>query len=113
MTSDIFPRGFRQVYNQRIDHGTDHLANLSFGFYPGEIGDALASGLIMLGKHLHLEQLLNSDEPRTHTIINIMIVIGYLIGQISNLRLQRRLGFIQKALPYLTQTQSVASIAVL
>ena len=40
------------------------------------------------------------DQPRAHAVVNVVRVVGDLVGQVADLRLQPRPGVRQKALPH-------------
>ena len=56
----------------------------------------LAAEIIKQGHRLQLRQ---RDQPGAHTVINVVRVVGNLVSQIAQLRLQAGLGAIQKTPP--------------
>ena len=51
-------------------------------------------------KQRHLAQLRQRDQAGAHAVVDVVRVIGNLVGQVAQLRLQTRLLAQQKALPY-------------
>src|SRR5258707_1334682 len=57
----------------------------------------------MTSKKCDLTKLAYGDKPGTQTIIDIVVVVGNLVGKICELRLQRRLLTVQKTFSYFPQ----------
>ena len=53
----------------------------------------------MAGKQLDFAQLLQRDQPRAQTVVDIMVVVGDFVGKVANLGLQRWLASVEKRSP--------------
>ena len=58
--------------------------------------------LVVIRKQLHLQQLRHRDQPRSHTIVDVVRVVGNRIGQIAQLSLQTGLGAVNEATRHTT-----------
>src|SRR5689334_7633837 len=58
-------------------------------------------------------ELLEAQQARSHTVVDVVIVVCDLVCQISKLRLQRRSFAAHEALPHFTQLTRIAQGAVL
>jgi hypothetical protein len=60
----------------------------------------------MPGEQAHRFELFERDQPGTQTIIYVVVVVGYFIGQIAYLRFQRRTFILEKATSDFTELPS-------
>ena len=61
------------------------------------------------GDHL---QLLKVNKPRTHTVINVMRVVGDFIGQVTQLRFERGRRFVDEARANVVGTHHLKSLGI-
>ena len=55
----------------------------------------------------HLFELFQRDQPGTQAVIDIMVVVGDLVGEVGDLRLQRGTAIVQEALADVAQLRCV------
>lgn len=68
---------------------------------------------VVARENAHLLQLLQGDQPGAQPVVDVMIVVGHLVGQIGQLGLQRRLGAVEKALAHRPQLARMRGRAML
>ena len=63
----------------------------------------------MHGEQRHLEQLLDADQAGADAVVDVVVVVGDLVGEIRELRLQARLLPADEALAQLAELERVAA----
>ena len=69
--------------------------------------------VVLAAEHAHFVQCRQVDQLRADAIIDIMVVVGDLVGEIGDLRLEPRLLALEEALAQLAQLARIAHRAVL
>ena len=103
-------RGIDQIRDQTIDHAAHDLVHQAAA---GEPRIPVADLRVVLEEQRHLEQLLHADEPGADAVVHVVIVVGDLIGEIGELRLQPGLLAADEALAELAESQRVVVRAML
>jgi hypothetical protein len=67
-----------------------------------------ARSVVMSRKQRHCAQLLDAQKAGTQTIIDVVVVVGDLVGDVRDLCFESRLRVIEEALPDLTEHLRVA-----
>ena len=79
----------------------------------GEPGVGLQHLVVKGAEEGHLADLLDGDEPRAQSVVHVVAVVGDLVGEVGELRLEARMGLAQKALTHLPQLPGTRRGAVL
>ena len=61
----------------------------------------------MVGKQIDCLEFIQAQQSRTQAIVDIVVVVGDLVGQVGQLRLQRWLAVLEEAPPELSQRARV------
>ena len=78
----------------------------------GQLG-VLSEGLhTEMLEQRHLLHLLQRDEARAYAVVNVVGVVGNLVGQVTQLRLQAGLGVVEKTPPHATGLQRLQVFGV-
>ena len=79
----------------------DHAANGFVEHSPGAASSGYRSttACVKAREHANVEQFLDADQPGPHTIVEVVIVVGDLVGQVGDLRFEPGLSALQKASP--------------
>ena len=103
-------RGAGQVGDQRVDHTANGFRH---GAARRQIGIARQHLGVMTAEDGHILHLLDRDQARPQAVVDVVVVVGDLVGQVGQLRLQRGLGALQEAHAHRAQLARVRRRAVL
>ena len=99
-----FGGGIDQVGNQPVDHTAQ---DLEYQATAREIRICGRHVTVVLQEQRHLEQLLHGNEACAYAVVHIVIVIGNLVGEIRQLRLQAGLSPLNEALAQLAELNCI------
>jgi hypothetical protein len=70
-------------------------------------------GIVLAAKHAYRAQRGKVEQLRADTVVNVVIVVGDLVGEVGDLRLEPGLAALDEALAELAELARVAQRAVL
>ena len=98
------------VHDQRVDHSTDRFRHCT------ALRDRrpfLNDLVIVPCESRHALQLLDAEQARSQAIVDVVIVVGDLVGQVRQLRFERRLRARDEALSHIAKQQRMRKRAML
>nr|GEU28520.1 hypothetical protein [Tanacetum cinerariifolium] len=103
-------RGDDQVVRQRRDQAAQRFVD---GAPARQAREGPLHVLVQAGKEIDLLQLLDGDQAGTQTVVDVVAVVGDFVGQVGQLRFQRRLGTLDEADRHRPQLTGIGQRAVL
>ena len=103
-------RGVDQVVDRVIDHATHDFVDQASLL---QLRVLLAHRLVLAADHFQLTQLVDRDQAGADAVVDVVIVVGDGIGEVRELRLERRLASLQESLADVAQLARVGRRAVL
>ena len=94
-----------QVRRLVVDHRPNRLVDDSS---PGQGRPARAHRLVLFAEERHLGQRRDVEQAGAQAVVDIVVVVRDLVGEIRDLRLQRRLAAVQKTLAERAEPPGVA-----
>ena len=94
-------RGF---FDEVGNHATDHAAH-GFVNRPahGQRRIALNHGIVLLGEQAHVAELFDRDELRAQPVVDVVIIVSDLVGDVGKLGLEAGLVLLDKTPPQLAE----------
>ncbi len=80
---------------------------------PASRGCAFSDRFHVAREDAYTRELLHGDQPGAQAVVHVVVVVGDLVGEIGELRLERGLLAPEEALPHFSQLPRVAQRAVL
>jgi len=99
-----------QIHDDEVDHATDDLVDQPAFAEPGI---ARNHRFVLPAKQTHLAQIAHADELCAQAVVDIVVVVGDLIGKVGDLRLEPRLAPVDESLAELAKLAGVAQRTVL
>ena len=103
-------RRLDQIEHLAIDHSSDDFMN-----HPpsGQVRPQRGYFLVRFAEALDALQVVQADEACAQAVVDVVMVVGYLVGDVRNLRLEPRFFAIQEAFAEGTEGGGVGTRAVL
>ena len=101
---DISLRLHDQVAHQVVDHAPDGLVELS---PRGAPPDTPRRPRVEPREDAHFAQLLELIRPGAHAVVDVVVVVGDLVGEVGDLRLEPGLRSLEEALADVAQLARV------
>src|SRR6185437_13933698 len=107
---DPLARAADQIERDMVDHAPDSLVD---ELALRERGVLFANGGVLPREQTHLAEACHIDQAGPESIVDVVIVVGDLIGQIRDLRFEARLLTTDEALAHIPELARIAERAVL